>query len=43
LQADVGKLIRFAVWQHGAVADKLQAARPNWVIEDLVGELGNAR
>jgi hydroxyethylthiazole kinase-like uncharacterized protein yjeF len=43
LLADVGKLIRFAVWQHGAAADKLQAARANWVIEDLIGELGNAR
>jgi NAD(P)H-hydrate epimerase len=43
LQADVGKLIRFAVWQHGAAADQLQAARANWVIEDLIGELGNAR
>jgi NAD(P)H-hydrate epimerase len=43
LQADVGKLIRFAVWQHGAAADALQAGRANWVIADLVGELGNAR
>jgi NAD(P)H-hydrate epimerase len=43
LQADIGKLIRFAVWQHGAAADQLQAARANWVIEDLIGELGNAR
>ncbi len=43
LQADAGKLIRFAVWQHGAVADKLQATRANWVVEDLTGELGNAR
>jgi NAD(P)H-hydrate epimerase len=43
LQADVGKLIRYAVWQHGAAADKLQAGRANWVIEDLIGELGNAR
>ena len=43
LLADVGKLIRFAVWQHGAAADQLQAARANWVIEDLLGELGNAR
>jgi NAD(P)H-hydrate epimerase len=43
LLADVGKLIRFAVWQHGAAADQLQATRPNWVIEDLIGELGNAR
>ena len=43
LQADISKLIRFAVWQHGAAADTLQAARANWVIEDLIGELGNAR
>jgi NAD(P)H-hydrate repair Nnr-like enzyme with NAD(P)H-hydrate dehydratase domain len=42
LQADVGKTIRFAVWQHGAVADKLQASCANWVVEDLLGELGNA-
>ena len=43
LLADVGRLIRFAVWQHGAAADKLQATRPNWVVEDLIGELGNVR
>ncbi len=43
LHADVGRLIRFAVWQHGAAADKLQAGRANWVVEDLIGELGNAR
>jgi NAD(P)H-hydrate epimerase len=43
LQADVDKLIRYAVWQHGAAADQLQAIRANWVIEDLIGELGNAR
>ncbi|MFZ0828137.1 MAG: NAD(P)H-hydrate dehydratase [Verrucomicrobiia bacterium] len=43
LLADVGRLIRFAVWQHGAAADQLQATRTNWVIEDLIGQLGNAR
>jgi NAD(P)H-hydrate epimerase len=43
LLADAGKLIRFAVWQHGAAADQLQSARANWVVEDLVTELGNAR
>jgi NAD(P)H-hydrate repair Nnr-like enzyme with NAD(P)H-hydrate dehydratase domain len=43
LQADAGKLIRYAVWQHGAAADQLQATRANWTIEDLIGELGNAR
>ncbi len=32
--------IRYAVWQHGAAADRLQKAKPNWVIEDLVQELG---
>ena len=41
LQADPGRTIRYAVWQHGAAADKLQAARKNWVVEDLVNELGN--
>jgi NAD(P)H-hydrate epimerase len=42
LQADVGKIIRFAVWQHGVAADVLQAARTNWVVEDLIPELGKA-
>ena len=43
LQTDIGKLIRFAVWQHGAAADALQASYASWVIADLVDELGNAR
>jgi NAD(P)H-hydrate epimerase len=43
LQTDAGKTIRFAVWQHGAAADALQATRSNWVVEDLIVELGNAR
>jgi NAD(P)H-hydrate epimerase len=42
LQTDVEKTTRYAVWQHGAAADKLQAARAIWGIEDLIGELGNA-
>jgi NAD(P)H-hydrate epimerase len=42
LQADVGKTIRFAVWRHGAAADVLQSARTNWVVEDLIPELGQA-
>ncbi len=42
LQADVGKTLRYAVWQHGAAADALQAARTNWVVEDLVAELGKS-
>jgi NAD(P)H-hydrate epimerase len=40
LQADPLETIRFAVWQHGAAADALQNAKPNWVIEDLVDALG---
>ena len=43
LQTDAGKTIRYAVWQHGAAADKLQASRANWVVEDLPAELGNVR
>jgi len=42
LAIDAEKTIRYAVWQHGAAADKLQASRANWTIEDLVTELGNA-
>jgi len=42
LQADIGRMLRYAVWQHGAAADKLRATRANWVVEDLAGELGNA-
>jgi nitrous oxide reductase accessory protein NosL len=37
------KTLRYAVWQHGAAADELQARRANRVVEDLVNELGNAR
>jgi NAD(P)H-hydrate epimerase len=43
LQADVEKTIRYAVWQHGHAADGLQSARANWVVEDLVDEIGNVR
>jgi hydroxyethylthiazole kinase-like uncharacterized protein yjeF len=40
LQEDALKTIRYAVWQHGAAADRLQNNRPNWVMEDLAEELG---
>jgi hydroxyethylthiazole kinase-like uncharacterized protein yjeF len=43
LRADPLKAIRYAVWQHGAAADSLQAARPNWVVEDLVAAVGTVR
>lgn len=40
LQKDILRTIRYAVWQHGVAADRLQNARSNWVIEDLAQELG---
>ncbi len=40
LRADPALTIRYAVWQHGAAADYLAAARPNWVVEDLVQAIG---
>lgn len=40
LQADPSLALRFAVWQHGAAADFLEARQPNWNIEDLAAELG---
>jgi len=43
LQTDAAKTLRYAVWQHGAAADKLQAGRANWTVEDLANEVGNAR
>ena len=43
LQADPCKAIRYAVWQHGAAADRLQATRANWTIEDLASEIGTVR
>jgi NAD(P)H-hydrate epimerase len=42
LQADVGLTLRYAVWQHGLAADRLQSRRRNWTVEDLVDEIGNA-
>jgi NAD(P)H-hydrate epimerase len=43
LRADPLRAIRYAVWQHGAAADSLQTTRQNWVVEDLVTELGRAQ
>jgi NAD(P)H-hydrate epimerase len=40
LQTDPYKTLCYAVWQHGASADRLQAARRNWGVEDLIDELG---
>ncbi|HTH46044.1 MAG TPA: NAD(P)H-hydrate dehydratase [Candidatus Limnocylindria bacterium] len=34
------RTLRFAVWEHGQVADRLEAARQNWTAEDLAAGLG---
>jgi ADP-dependent NAD(P)H-hydrate dehydratase / NAD(P)H-hydrate epimerase len=39
-QSDPLTTLRYAVWQHGAAADALQASRRNWVVEDLIDALG---
>jgi NAD(P)H-hydrate epimerase len=41
LRADALQTIRFAVWQHGAAADYLQATKPNWIVPDLIEALGS--
>jgi len=43
LAADAATALRYAVWQHGAAADKLSLTRNNWTVEDLAAEIGNAR
>ena len=43
LAVDVEKTLRYAVWQHGAAADKLSIMRDNWTVEDLAVEIGNVR
>lgn len=41
LQKDPVRTICYAVWQHGAAADLLQAQHPNWTIEDLAAKIGS--
>ncbi len=41
LQAAPDHALRYAVWQHGTAADNLQANRANWIVEDILTELGN--
>ena len=43
LRADPLQTIRYAVWQHGAAADRLQALRANWAVEDLVETVGTVK
>lgn len=40
LQADPLKTVRYAVWEHGAAADRLEALRRNWTAEELAAEIG---
>lgn len=42
LSADVEKTLHYAVWQHGAAADKLTSTRKNWTVEELAVEMGAA-
>jgi NAD(P)H-hydrate epimerase len=42
LQEDPAKAVRYAVWQHGAAADRLQEQKPNWTVEDLAAVLGGS-
>lgn len=34
--------IRYGVWEHGCAADRLEARRKNWIVEELATELGAA-
>lgn len=40
LQNDPLKTIRYAIWQHGAAADRLCDRKANWTIDDLLNVLG---
>ena len=43
LQKEPGLTLRFGVWQHGATADALLDAQPNFTIEDLAQALGSTQ
>jgi ADP-dependent NAD(P)H-hydrate dehydratase / NAD(P)H-hydrate epimerase len=40
LRPEALRVIRYAVWAHGAAADRLDARRRNWIVEELADELG---
>lgn len=40
LARDPLRTIRYAVWEHGGAADRLEARRRNWTAEDLAAALG---
>jgi NAD(P)H-hydrate epimerase len=39
-QTDPARALRYAVWEHGAAAERLSARRENWIVEELAEELG---
>jgi hydroxyethylthiazole kinase-like uncharacterized protein yjeF len=39
LQKDCELTVRFAVWAHGAAADRLSAKQGRWTVEELAGEV----
>jgi len=41
LQREGLRTLRYAVWEHGRAADRLEARRRNWTAEDLALELGH--
>jgi len=43
LGAGADRLIRFAVWEHGRVADRLSESTLAWDLEDFIPRLGNSR
>jgi len=43
LQKEAARAIRYAVWAHGAAADRLNQTRRNWTVEDLAAVLGGAQ
>jgi NAD(P)H-hydrate epimerase len=40
LQRDALQTTRWAVYEHGAAADRLSGRKVNWIIEELADELG---
>jgi ADP-dependent NAD(P)H-hydrate dehydratase / NAD(P)H-hydrate epimerase len=43
LQYNPLQSLTYAVWQHGLAADLLSATRHNWVMDDLISKIGDAR
>lgn len=41
LQNDPLKTVRYAVWQHGAAADRLCGKKANWTVRELLWAMGN--